>query len=115
MQAIIVKRIARRTGIKNRPRQLTQSGRTQIPEGSNPRNVARQVLRQVRNLVQHDHHDRQIELARVLTVGRNRHDITSRVLYRVYWSISYEKLVVYPGASHQGERGDLEVTPISVG
>ena len=119
-KAILVKQIARRTGIKDRPRATRQTGRVMIQQSENSSVVARKVLSQVKALVRHDGNDRQIELAEVVTIGRNRHDISSRVLYRIYKSESDGLVHVYKGEAQRKIRqgkpaGSIEANLVSVG
>ena len=98
-RAIIIQQIARRTGIKNKPRSVRQTGRVMIPEDTPYTQVARKVLSQVKALVRHDGNDRRIDLAEVRTIGNTRHAISSRVLYRIYKSESDGMVHTYKGDS----------------
>ncbi len=103
-RAIIVKRISRRTGVVGIPRATSQSGTERLKPGENVGAAARRVLALVKRKVARDGNDRQIELATVETLSNGRHEISSRVLYRVYRSHSDKKVHVYAGAAHQGKR-----------
>jgi len=105
-QAIIIKRIARRTGVKGVPRVTRDEGIRRIEPGENPRAVAKTVLAVVKKRTGKDRNDRQIEWVEIKRLKSGRHKITSRVLYRVYWSRSDKKVHVYKGKAHQGPRDE---------
>lgn len=107
-----MKRIARRTGIKGKPRSLTQTGLRKIEPGQTTRAIASKTLREIKSAVSNDGHDRQIELAEVHELRNRTHAISSRVLYRVYKSESDHQVHVYYGEAHVGARGDYEPTEI---
>jgi len=106
-RAIVIKRISRRTGIKGKPRSTYQTGIRHLKDDERLSIAARKVLAEVKRLVDHDGNDRQIEAAEVITLRNKRHQITERVLYRVYKSESDKLVHVYPGEAHQGSRDNV--------
>ena len=100
-RAILVKQIARRTGIKNRPRTLRQTAKVMIPDGTRYSPASRKVLSQVKALTRRDGNDRQIDLVEIREMAGGRHSIKSRVLYRVYKSESDGQVYVYQGESQR--------------
>lgn len=105
-QAIIIKRIARRTGVKGVPRTTRDEGIRRIEPDENPRAVAKMVLAVVKKRTKRDGNDRQIEWVEVKRLKSGRHKITERVLYRVYRSRSDKKVYVYRGEAHRGPRDE---------
>ena len=120
-RAIIVKQIARRPKHQTRgiDRPTRQTGRVMLETGDVPSKVAQRVLTQVKNATRKDGNDRQIEYVNIITVAGGRHNINSRVLYRVYRSQSDGRVYVYGGTSKRKERmgkpaGSVEAKLVSV-
>ena len=121
-RAILIKQIVRRPKHQTRgiPLPTRQTGRVMIEQGQVPSKVAQKVLEQIKEKTRRDGHNRQIELVEIREIAGGRHNIASKVLFRVFKSTSDGRLYVYKGASKRKERmgqpaGSVESNLVSVG
>ena len=102
-RAIVVKRIARMTGVLGIPRALSNETIRRLVPGESVAKVRAQVLTAVKKQTKRDGNDRQIELQEVIVPTKGPRRISSKVLLRVYRA-SDKSVRVYKGPAKQGPR-----------